>query len=398
MKNNLVGWKSIAPIIADVVISPWNLLIGGLLISKLSFPYALISIILGYLILSIVFYYYGGLGFKLRQNTSLLIEPVFGEKGTRIFFSLLLALGQIGWFAIVNQIGGESLASLGGLPIWLGIIIYALGMILMASLSLHNLGIVKSMITSSSIAFLLYLVTANYQNIHPPQLLDVSNNQENILWGISVVVASLMSFTSVSPDFTSRLKAKKDLFITILTGLFIPGIMVAILGAVLFLGKNSLSLDAIIGVSAIAFFGHWFNVITNTDAAIAIYTPGLRLNYAFGWPFITSIIIAAAFGTLFSLLNIRSQLEIWLSVIAGIYPSLVGVTIAHYSLKYFGLDSKNLTTNWRAISIILVSSTLIFFVNISLLNWVVGGMSFVLYIAMTGITIKIYIEGKSRKN
>lgn len=396
MKNNLVGWKSIAPIIADVVISPWNLLVGGLLISKLSLPYALISIIIGYLILGVLFYYYGGIGFKLRQNTSQIIEPVFGKKGTRIFFSMILALGQIGWFAIINQIGGESLAFLGGFPLWLGIIIYAGMMILMASLSLHNLGIVKSMITFSSIALLLYLVAANYQNIYLPKLLDFSNNQENILWGISVVVASLMSFTSVSPDFTSKIKSKKDLLITILTGLFIPGMVVATLGAILFLGKNTLSLETIIGFSTIAFFGHWFNVVTNTDAAIAIYTPGLRLRYVFGWPFTLSVIVAALFGTIFSLFNIRSQLEIWLSVIAGVYPSLVGVTIAHYCLKYFGLDSKNITTNWRAISIILASSMLIFFVNISLLNWVVGGMSFILYIAMTGVTIKIYIERQKR--
>lgn len=395
MKNKLVGWKSMSPIIGDVLISPWNLLIGGLLISKLSFPYALISIIIGYLILGLLFYFYGGIGFRQRQNTSQMIEPVFGKKGTRIFFSIILALGQIGWFAIVNQIGGESLAFLSGFPIWVGIVIYALAMILMAGLSLHNLGIVKSMITSSSVVLLLYLVYVNYQNINLNQLLDLSN-KESILWGISVVVASLMSFTSVSPDFTSKLKAKKDLFITILTGMFIPGVMVAALGAVLFLGKNTLSLDAIIGVSAIAFFGHWFNVITNTDAAIALYTPGLRLRYIFGWPFTASVIIAAVFGTLFSLLNIRSQLEIWLSVIAGIYPSLIGVTIAHYCLKYFGLDRKNITTNWRAISIILISSLLIFFVNLSLLNWVVGSMSFILYIAMTGVTIKIYIERQNR--
>lgn len=391
--QKLAGWQTIAPIIADVVISPWNLLVGGLLISKLSFPYALVSIIIGYFILGTLFYYYGGIGFKLRQNTSQMIEPVFGKKGTKVFFSMILALGQIGWFAIVNQIGGESLAFLGGFPIWLGIIVYALGMILMASLNLHQLGLVKSMITTSSIALLLYLVAVNYQNIHLSQLLNLSNNRENVLWGVSVVVSSLLSFTSVSVDFTSKLKSKTDLITTIISGVMIPGILVVTLGAILFLGKNTLVLEAIIGVSAIAFFGHWFNVITNTDAAIAIYTPGFRLNYIFGWPFVLSIVVAATIGTIFSLLNIRSQLEIWLSVIAGIYPSLIGVTIAHYTLKYFGLDRKTLATNWRAISIILISSMLIFFVNISLLNWLVGSMSFILYIAMTGLTIKIYIEG-----
>lgn len=393
MKKNFVTWQAISPIIADVVISPWNLLIGGLLISKLNFIQAFISIIIGYLILGLSLYYYGGLGYRFRQHTSELIEPVFGRKGTKIFFSALLALGQIGWFAIINQIGGQSLAYLLRSPLWLGIIAYGLAMVLMASLNLHKLAIVKTMITISSIALLIYLVLVNYQSINLVRIFTFSHSKETILWGISVVFASLISFISVSPDFTSVLKSKEDIIKTILVGLVIPGILIATLGAILFLDKSTLSIQTIIGASFFASFGHWFNIVTNTDAAIAIYTPGFRLRYIFGWSFQVSVIVAASLGVILSLLNISSELEIWLSIIAGIYPSLVGVTIAHYALEHFDLIRPyRLTTNWKSIAIILASSVLIFFVNISLLNWVVGSMSFILYIAMTGVTISIYIE------
>ena len=395
MKNNLVSWKVITPIIADVVISPWNLLVGGLLISKLNFPNAFLSIILGYLILSGIFYYYGRLGFSFRKNTSQLIEPVFGEKGTKIFFSLLLAFGQIGWFAIVNQIGGESLASLLRFPVWIGIIVYATTMFLMASLNLHRLSIVKSVITVSSLALVGYLLILHSGDISSQQLF-IGESKESIIWGISIIVASLMSFCSVSPDFVSKLRTQKDIAFTALIGLFVPGVFIATLGAILFSGKSNLSLEAIIGVSVFAAFGHVFNLLTNTDASIALYTPGNRLNYAFNWPFNFSVGIAAIVGVILSLLNIRSSLEIWLSVVAGIYPSLIGVTVAYYSLKFFrNRKPAKFNTDWRAISIILFSSMLVFFINISLLNWVVAITSFILYIAMTGVTIKIYIGEKS---
>lgn len=390
-KKNLVSWRILAPIIGDVLVSPWNLLIGGLLVSKLSFPYAFLSIIAGYTVLSLIFYYYGGLGFKFRKRTSEIIEPVFGRVGTKLFFSIILAMGQIGWFAIVNQIGGESLAILAGIPVYVGILIYAAVMVIMATLNLHRLAIVKSMIVVSSFGFLIYLITVNRADFNLIRLTDLSQNKETILWGISIVVASLMSFSSVSPDFMSGLKTRKDVLLTILMGLFLPGVLISALGAVLFLGKP-LVLNAIIGVSLLAGFGHWFNMITNTDAAVAIYTPGYRLSYAFGWPFKISVLVAAGLGSLFSLLNIRSQLETWLSIIAGIYPSLVGVTVAHYFLRFFQRkEVKYSKTNWRSVVIILFSSMLIFVINISLLNWVVGLTSFVLYIAMTGVTIKIYI-------
>ncbi|HEC65610.1 MAG TPA: hypothetical protein ENI23_09960 [bacterium] len=396
VKSQKVSWKTIAPILGDVLVSPWNLLIGGLLVSTVSFPTALISILLGYLVLGLIFYYYGGLGHKFNKKTSELLEPVFGKKGVKTFFSAILALGQIGWFAIISQIGGESLSHILGSPYFVGIIIYAILMFLIASLDLHKLAIVKVLITASSIALIIYLVTINFSNINIQQLF-ATGFDGSLLWGTSIVVTSMISFSSVSPDFFSQLQKKKDVWISILLGIFIPGIIIATLGAILFSFQSVLSIDAVIGLSSFALLGHVFNIITNTDAAQAIYTPGNRFSYMLSLPFVISVGIAAAIGTVFSLLNIRSQLEIWLSVLAGIYPAIIGVTIARYTLHHFKKKKAAhiSSTDWNAITIVLFSSILIFIVNISLLGWIVGFTSFLFYILMTGVTIKIYIGEES---
>lgn len=107
-----VTWRSIAPIFADVVVSPWNLLVGGILIQHLTFIQALFAIVIGYTILALVFILYGGLGFKKRKQSSALLAEVFGSKIVRYVIPLVLAVGQIGWAAINIDLGGKSVSSL----------------------------------------------------------------------------------------------------------------------------------------------------------------------------------------------------------------------------------------------------------------------------------------------
>ncbi|MFW5702704.1 MAG: hypothetical protein ACOCXP_01935, partial [Candidatus Dojkabacteria bacterium] len=303
-----VKWHSIASIFADVVVSPWNLLIGGLLISKLTFIESFTSIVTGYTILFIVFYFYGGLGFSKSSKTSELIQPIFGKKITKYGFSTLLAVGQIGWFAVITQIGGTALANLFGVDIRLGILIYAILMYLISSLSLYKMGIVKLLITSSSISLIIFLLVNNYSEINLDLLINSQDSSNSIIWGISIVCFSLISFASVSPDFFSQLNTKKDVFYSSLLGIIIPGITVATLGSILFFEKD-LTFEALVGIGAISILGHIFNITTNTDASVAIYTPANRLEYMFGIKFEIALAIAVVFGTLLALLDITSRLE-----------------------------------------------------------------------------------------
>ncbi|MCB0318214.1 MAG: hypothetical protein KDD56_05615 [Bdellovibrionales bacterium] len=395
-KAEYVSWKPISAIFNNVVISPWNLLIGGLLISKLSFQLALTSTIIGYALLSAIIYLYGSLGFKERNTTSVLIEPVFGTIGTKTFFSAILAFGQIGWFAVIVQIGGESLAVILNTKPFFGLIIYSILMILMAGLKLHHFGFIKWFINLSAIGLIGYLFYKTSGKITVPSLLS-NQSSENLLWGTSIIISSLISFSSVTPDFLSQLRDKSDVKKSIFYGIFIPGILIVTAGAILFSQTDKLSIAALLGVSSLALFAHIFNVITNTDAAIAIFTPAHRFAHMFNTSFKKGLLIAGAIALPIALAGMASHLEIWLATLAGFYPSIIGVTIAYYTLHHFGLKPKKIgTIDWRSVSIILFTSTLIFIVQISLLNWVVGMTAFMLYILMTGVTINIIIGEQSK--
>jgi len=375
-----VTWKTIFPIIGDVIISPWNILIGGLLISKLNFRMASLSILFGYIILGLIFYFYGRLGFKYSKKTSELIEPIFGKKGTKYIFSIILALGQIGWFALITEIGGSSIAGILGLSNFVGIIIFAAGMYFMAIMSLYKLGIVKAFITISSLCLILYLIVQNFNSIDFIEIWNDTNKSGNMLWGVSVIVSSLISFSTVTPDFFSQLKSNRDTVLTIIWGLFIPGIIITILGSIFFFRKTSLSFDVLIGASFLSMFGHIFNIITNTDASIAIYTPGNRLEYIFNIPFKYSVLIATCIGTILSLIGITERLESWLMFLSSIFPIIISITCVYYFTSKKNVNHSSLIVS--LLSIILLSLSFIFPIYIIL--WI--GLLFI------GIIYYLYIK------
>ena len=392
-KNQYVSWKSITPIIGDVVVSPWNILIGGLLIQYISFKASLISIILGYSILGLIFYFYGSLGFKYRNKTSELIEPIFGEKGTKYLFSSILAFGQIGWFAIITFIGGESLGQLLNIGTFAGVIIYAFIMFLMAIMKLHDMGIVKLAITVSSLGLIVYLVSTHFASINFTELWSSSNNSKSLIWGISIVLSSLISFSAVTPDFFSQVKNKKDITKTTILGLVIPGVIITSLGSVFFFNIDKLSFELLIGAVSLSFIGYIFNILTNTDASIAVLTPGNRINYMFKIDFKVAVAIATITGTILALLGITENLETWLLALAGIYPSIIIITLAYYYL----LKEKKLNKSIQNLNVLIVIllGLLTFFIDSTYLIWSVIIGSLLYSIVM--IHINKNIEAKRKK-
>lgn len=324
-----VDWRSISPIFADVMISPWNLLVGGLLITYLPTSRAIVSILLGYFILGVLFYFYGGLGFDMRKQSAEIINGIFGSKITRYVIPGILAVGQIGWASINIELGGKSLSSIFSQPAFLGIAAYAIFLILMGVLDLYKMGLTKLFVTISSVSLLGYvfvskLAHASLYNffLHKPV------GMQSLLWGISIVVASLISFSTVTPDFFQSVKSKKDILLSILLGLIIPGVLTALLGCFLFFDTGNFDLIALISALTFPIFPHILNASTNTDGSIAIYTPGLKLQNMFGIRLKTGILIAGVISFGLALFGMSHYLDTWLTLLSLLFPALIGVVLA----------------------------------------------------------------------
>ncbi len=328
-----VTWRSIAPVFADVVVSPWNLLVGGILIQQLSLIHAIFSIVFGYTILSLVFILYGGLGFKKRQQSSQLLASVFGSKFVKYIIPLILAFGQIGWAAINMDLGGRSLGTLFSFPWYVGIGLYALLLIAVATLNLSKLGITKVIITLSSLSLMGYLFITKLHGGNFIQFIHYQPSSENSLfWGVSIVVASLISFATITPDFFQSVKTKNDVVLSTVVGL-IPGMFVAMLGCFLFYNTKNLDLIPILTLTAVPLFPHIFNSITNTDGSTAIYTPGLKLQSILPITFKQAILLSGSISFLLALTKISLHMTLWLNILSILFPILIGVCFSAFLFK-----------------------------------------------------------------
>ncbi|PIU36410.1 hypothetical protein COT02_06185 [Candidatus Roizmanbacteria bacterium CG07_land_8_20_14_0_80_34_15] len=329
-----VGWQSISPIYADIMISPWNLLVGGLLIKFLPTTQAFLSIIIGYVILSGLFIFYGGLGFKEKKQSAWIINEIFGSKITKYLVPSILAIGQIGWASINIELGGKSLAYVFSSPIFIGVAVYAIFLVVMGILDLYKMGIVKLLITISSVTLLGYVFVSKISQVSLTNFfLHKPIDQQSLLWGVSIIVASLISFTTVTPDFFQSVKSKKDVVISTLLGLFVPGVLTALLGCFLFFDKGNFNLIALLSALTFPIFPHILNASTNTDGSIAIYTPGLKLQNMFGINLKTGIIIAGLASFTLALFQVSSHLEVWLKILSLLFPTLIGLVLTKFVLQ-----------------------------------------------------------------
>jgi purine-cytosine permease-like protein len=327
-RTSKITWKQLSPIFADVVLSPWNLLVGGLLIRYLSPVNALASIVIGYAILAVVFVLYGGLGFKKRMQSAQIFQEVFSGKFSTVFIPLLLAFGQIGWASINISLGGTSFARLLHVPVPLGLISYTLAVGTMGAIGLYKLAYTRIVVIISSTSLALYIGLlklhsgdlAGFLSYHPA-------NQKSIYWGSSIVVASLISFATVSPDFFQSLKHKNDVARSTLLGIVLPGMVICFLGCLFFFNLQ-LNLAGLIASLSFPALANLFNTVANTDGSMALYTPALKFELVFKMRFVIGIIAGAIISLTLALLGIINYLEIWLKALSIISPIFIGVAFA----------------------------------------------------------------------
>lgn len=330
-----VSWKAITPIFASIVISPWNLLVGGLLIQHLSMYQTLFALLIGYAILSLIFVLYGGLGYANRKQSAEILSKIFPVNFVIFIIPAILALGQIGWAAINFDLGGKSLAILFSFPSLVGIGLYAFILIGIAMLRINQIGFVKLLVVGASILLMGYIVFFKFFTIHNSSFLTYQpTNPQNLFWGISVVVASLISFATISPDFFKDVRTKEDVLLSTFLGISFPGVVVAFIGAFLFFDHQNLELPLVLGSLSFSLFPQLFNIVTNTDGAIAVYTPGLKFQYMFGWNKKIGMLISGGISMILAIFGLASHLEIWLKLLSIIFPALIGITFPALLFKH----------------------------------------------------------------
>ena len=192
-------WKNIAPLFANMIFGSWYLLVGGLLALHMSLLNVVITLLIGNVLAAFLFFLVGNIGSKLRLSTYEIAKSSFGKYGSRFLITVLLVAARIGWVAVRAELGGLALAYILGIPNSIGIIIFAVALIIATIGSFKNLSIYGWIALACTIGLSIIGLSTIFQNYQINSALV--NNQAStwsIFTGINVVLISKISLKHCS--------------------------------------------------------------------------------------------------------------------------------------------------------------------------------------------------------
>lgn len=334
-----VSWPKRAVSLSFWIFSAWYLYVGGLATQSLNFVDTIISIALANLIFVAIFTFYAGTG----KNKDTLFQEAFGAGSARFIISPLPALAQIGWFAVLVEAGGGSLANAFGAtansPV--GIILIALYGLFATWIACRGLGVIDRLSLFAIFAMVGFFGWGTYQAFSQLGSSGIFRYQPDgsadIFWGTQLFLAAFIAAAVTIPDFLHDLGNKKNIFWASFSGLLPTAIAVGALGAALaIIGKDYNVLKTLQLLSG-PFFIYLLFSIDNLKP-IAIFPVGTsfaslhkqsddqRINEKRRklWTVmggLAAIVIAE--------IGIVQHLPAWLNVLSIVFAPIIGVVLAN---------------------------------------------------------------------
>lgn len=323
--------------------SAWYLYIGGIATKTLGFFETLVAIAIANIVFVLIFTFYAG----TNKPKDVLFKEAFGEKSARYFISFLPTLTQIGWYAVVLEIGGSALAFLLGLEKWslaFNIVLFCYGLFTMwiASGGLSSIGKLSYASIPAMLGFTAWGAYTVFDRLginglltyQPPNVSAVS-----LAVGIQILLAAFISAAVTIPDFLHDLGTKKNIFWASFWGLIPTALLVGGLGAAFaIVGKSYdvlatmqiingplliyalLSIDNLCGAQAVFPVGTGFASVfcNNKD------TPQQKESSRKFWTFAGGLISVGL-----AIIGIVGHLEVWLKILGTVFAPIIGVVLAN---------------------------------------------------------------------
>lgn len=350
-------WVTRAVLLSFWMFSAWYMYIGGLLTKTSTFLESLAALGVANLIFAVVFAFYAGTG----KPKDVLFQEAFGTGGAKYFISFLPTLTQIGWYAIVVEIGGTAAAmTLGftkGTPLFfLMILVYGLLTIWIAIGGLGRIGKLSYLSTPAMLVFLIWGAVAVLNSTGAERLLSYQPlNHGGLMAGIQLLLASFVSAAVTIPDFLHDLGSKKKVFLASFWGLVPVAILVGGMGTAFAIVGKSYDVLATLQLMSGPLFVYALLTIDNLCGAQAVFPVGTGLASIFSgikpelqergrkfWTLAGGLvaIVIAEIGLVEGLAN-------WLTILGTIFSPIIGVVLANQYLVKRNFSNRKLF--WPAI-------------------------------------------------
>lgn len=341
------SWMSVAFMQAGIMICVPSLLLGGILAQSMSLANALISGLIGYMIVIVIFSLMGVMGSDLSVPTCVTITGGFGTKGTRYIASTLSFISMIGWFAVQTDVCGKAFSNLLkesfslSFPIWLSIVVWGVVMLITAVYGINALDKLNTVAVP-----LLFIVTIFGTILAVRQygtdLLNVDPEEITMTMvdGIALTVSFMAAGCLSASDITRYQATRKDTILSSSLGVAPAGILMIVLGAIMTKVAEQYDITIVFCDIGIPILGMLVLIAatwtTNTTNA---YSGGINAVMMFNLPDnrrAAATMISGLIGTVCALLGFANHFEDFLTILGDIMLPVMGVAIADYWLINHG--------------------------------------------------------------
>lgn len=374
------SFMSVAFVHMGMVTALDQFMVGAVIGNSMTIHAALIAIALGSLTFGFVTFFLGLAGMREGISGSVLGRWCgFGRKGS-ILIGIVIAVSLIGWFGVQNAIFARSLNfAFNGKPGFVfSAIVSGMFLTIIVAIGFQALKIAARIAVP---LFIMLVAFISYQVLKDHTLTEImrvppTGKNLGISDGITIVIGGAIVASLITPDLTRFSKNSHHVFgVTILT-LFAGE---AVVNGLAFLIARTLGTDDIVTIMSKAAGGIGLLIVVFSSLRvndINLYSSTLGIINAvegltgFKMKYVPTTILTGILGTTLSVLGILDQFVDFLTLLAVIFPPIIGVMLVDYyiiqsdreilseSRKKNTLPSEDIGWGWLAIFSSLLGSSI----------------------------------------
>ena len=335
------SWISVAFMQAGIMICVPSLLLGGILAGSMSLSNAILSGVIGYVIVCILFCLMGIIGSDLGVPTCVTTLSGFGKKGSRYLISTLIFISMIGWFAVQNDVCGNAFSTL--ISQFFGIDIpvqvsTALWGVIMLVTAVYGINALDKLNKIAVPALFIVTIVGAFIAVSKYGIAQLNVDPEEITMsfadGIVLTVSFMAAGCLAASDITRYQATRKDTILSSTIGVGPAGILMIVLGAVMTKVAQQYDITIVFCEIGLPILGMLVLIAatwtTNTTNA---YSGGINAVMIFNLSDnkrAMATMVSGVIGTICAILGFGGYFEEFLYILGDLMLPTMGVILADY--------------------------------------------------------------------
>ncbi len=335
------SWISVAFMQAGIMICVPSLLLGGILAECMSLSTAIISGVVGYIIVIVLFSLMGIMGSDLGVPTCVTTLGGFGKKGSRFIISTLIFISMIGWFAVQTDVCGNAFSNLMAqffkidIPVQVSSVIWGIVMLVTAVYGINALDKLNKIAVPALFVITVVGTILALNKYGTAQLnVDPAEITMSFVDGVVLTVSFMAAGCLAASDITRYQATRKDTILSSSIGVAPAGILMIILGAIMTKVAQQYDITIVFCEIGIPVLGMLVLIAatwtTNTTNA---YSGGINAVMMFNLSDEKrgmATMVSGIIGTICALLGLGGYFEEFLYILGDLMLPTMGVILADY--------------------------------------------------------------------